>query len=106
MHIFKIEILSKPSSHFHTQFFVHKQTQLMTTKALKDVVTATNKKEVKIEEIEEELKDSKLDFQCVMNELKTGTQESISAKTIAAYQRYNIIPINFCLLTAYASLFY
>jgi len=40
------------------------------------------------EDLDEEIEDSKLEFQHVANAVKIATQEAISKKTIQDYQRY------------------
>jgi hypothetical protein len=40
------------------------------------------------EDLDEEIEDSKLEFQYVANTVKIATQEAISKKTIQDYQRY------------------
>lgn len=57
---------------------------------LQDMITASNEESVEDPDLEEEIEDSKLDFQTIHNEVKTATQEAISLKTINAYRRYVI----------------
>ena len=53
-----------------------------------DVVSAANEEQLEEPDLEEEIEDSKLDFQLVANEVKVATQEAISSKTISAYRGY------------------
>src|SRR5271169_6854978 len=58
---------------------------------LLDVVSAANEEQLEEHDLEEEIEDSKLNFQVVTNEVKAATQEAISSKTISAYRGYSLL---------------
>jgi hypothetical protein len=68
---------------------------------LSDLSKAVNEEGVQDIKLEEEVEESKLDFQRVTNELKTATQEAkaISVKTIASYRRYLLLLLSNLLIS-------
>jgi len=47
------------------------------------------------QDLEEEIEDSKLEYQHVANAVKVAIQEAISKRTIQEYQRYIFLPLYF-----------